>query len=82
MDPNNERAKEGIERVEKQSDMLRMDATYDVDNEDMDGSENEVGSCISETSNPIYWLPHNKTHDFFSLIWKEVISRVDGQTWM
>lgn len=43
MEPNNEQARQGMERVEKHSD-LGMDTTYDVEVEDMDGSENEVSN--------------------------------------
>ncbi len=48
LDPHNSRAREGIERVEKHSD-LGLDATYDVEVEDMEGSENEVTNWFSHT---------------------------------
>ena len=41
MDPNNQRARDGIERVEKHGDM-GVDSSYDVEVEDMEGSDNEV----------------------------------------
>ena len=47
MDPTNARAREGIERVEKHSD-LGLDTTYDVEVEDMEGSENEVTTVTVE----------------------------------
>ena len=45
LDPSNARAKEGIERVEKQGDM-GAENTFDVEVEEMENSENEVSlSC-------------------------------------
>ena len=41
MDPSNTRAKEGKERVEKHND-VGLESTYDVDIEDMEGSDNDV----------------------------------------
>ena len=41
MDPTNQRAREGLERVEKHGDM-GVDSSYDVEVEDMEGTDNEV----------------------------------------
>lgn len=41
LDPSNTRAREGIERVEKQGDM-GADNAFDVEVEEMENSENEV----------------------------------------
>jgi hypothetical protein len=41
LDPSNTRAKEGKERVEKHND-VGLESTYDVDIEDMEGSDNDV----------------------------------------
>lgn len=40
LDPNNQKAREGLERIEKQGDM-GMDTTYDVE-DDINDSDNEV----------------------------------------
>ncbi|KAK3084436.1 hypothetical protein FSP39_013538 [Pinctada imbricata] len=40
LDPSNTRAKEGLERVEKEGDM-ELDRTYDLNAEDMDNSDND-----------------------------------------
>jgi len=50
MDPTNQRAREGLERVEKHGDM-GVDSSYDVEVEDMEGTDNEAdldGSDIED----------------------------------
>lgn len=47
LDPSNTRAREGIERVEKQSDM-GMDGSYDVEVEEMENSDNEADFDASD----------------------------------
>ena len=48
LDADNKKAREGLERVEKQGDVL-ADGSYDVECEDLDAIGNEVrNSCVTD----------------------------------